>query len=211
MLEEGLRDICVSRFTGWGIPLPGHESANLSEKEEGSQVIYVWFEALLNYLSGLDESHPNDSDDFYKNCTHFIGKDISRFHAIYLPAILLGEASKFFMKSFSFLIQLYHLSPCLALNNPLFSRLCIHGWFVTKESSQGFQKMSKSIGNVISPFHLLSQSNTNPTFSSDQLRFALVSQVNNVCLSIHITIGFLCFRWCLGRMERCQWSLWQPK
>ena len=86
-VEKGLKDLSVSRtsFT-WGIPVPKNKK----------HVIYVWLDALTNYISALN--FPNTSDDKYKNFwpadIHIIGKDILRFHAIYWPAFLLAADLK---------------------------------------------------------------------------------------------------------------------
>jgi methionyl-tRNA synthetase len=79
-IKEGLRDFPISRTNlSWGIPVPGDDSG---------QVIYVWFDALLGYISGLGE----DREKFWKqdSVVHIIGKDILRFHAVYWPAILMS-------------------------------------------------------------------------------------------------------------------------
>ena len=95
--EGGLRDLSISRTTfKWGIPVPGNEK----------HVIYVWLDALTNYLSALN--FPNTKDEKYKSFwpadVHIIGKDILRFHAIYWPALLM------------------------AANLPLPNQIIAHGW-----------------------------------------------------------------------------------
>ena len=82
-VEKGLKDLSVSRTSfSWGIPVPKNQK----------HVIYVWLDALTNYLSALN--YPNISSDLYKNFwpadLHVIGKDILRFHAIYWPAFLMA-------------------------------------------------------------------------------------------------------------------------
>lgn len=119
-IRGGLEDFSISRSAvrakGWGIPVPGDES----------QFMYVWYDALANYVTALD--YANDGENYQKfwvnadSRTHFIGKDITRFHAIYWPAMLLSA------------------------NLTLPSGIFVHG-FITS----GGQKMSKSIGNVIDP------------------------------------------------------------
>jgi len=112
-VQRGLKDLSVSRksFT-WGIKVPNNKK----------HIIYVWLDALTNYLSALN--YPNDKDDLFKNfwpaTLHIIGKDILRFHAIYWPAFLLAADIK---------------PP-----NRVFS----HGWILS-----GDEKMSKSIGNIV--------------------------------------------------------------
>ena len=92
-VKSGLKDLSVSRtsFT-WGIKVP----------ENDNHVIYVWLDALTNYLSALN--FPNTDDKLYKSywpaSLHVIGKDILRFHAIYWPAFLLGCQHKASKKSF---------------------------------------------------------------------------------------------------------------
>ncbi len=115
VLNEGLEDISISRPTtqlDWGIPVP----------DDDSQVMYVWFEALINYLSVLGFPDAEDFSTFWAPDTQVIGKDIIRFHAAIWPAMLLG------------------------LNLPLPKQLYVHG-FVNVDG----QKISKSIGNVIAP------------------------------------------------------------
>lgn len=132
-LEEPLQDLSISRSNfKWGIPL------------QDNHVCYVWFDALLNYLSGIDYFNL-DSDNIYhgkgkdiwQNTHHVIGKDITWFHGVIWIAMLMA----------------------LDINLP--KQLIVHG-FVT--DSKGL-KMSKSLGNVINPFDLLK------TFQNDTLRF----------------------------------------
>lgn len=115
-LEEGLQDISFSRNADkmpWGIPVP----------DDASQVIYVWCDALTNYLSGAGyASDPERYANFPETYLHVIGKDISRFHAIIYMVMLLSAGL------------------------PLSKNIFIHG-FVTSKG----EKMSKSLGNVIVP------------------------------------------------------------
>jgi methionyl-tRNA synthetase len=116
ILEEGLDDLSISR-TGfdWGVPIPG-----------GGGVIYVWLDALLNYITAIGWSENETRfHTYWPATTQLVGKEIARFHTIIWPAILwaLGEAA-----------------PELVF---------AHGW-ITIEG----QKMSKSLGNVIDPFVL---------------------------------------------------------
>ncbi|MCD8006110.1 MAG: methionine--tRNA ligase [Oscillospiraceae bacterium] len=113
-LKPGLQDLCVTRSSfKWGIPVdfdPKH-------------VVYVWIDALTNYISGLGYDVDNPSEDYKKywtNCTHVIGKDILRFHSIY------------------WIVEL------MALGLPLPKRIFAHPWLLF-----GTDKMSKSKGNVI--------------------------------------------------------------
>jgi methionyl-tRNA synthetase len=78
-VEQGLRDLSVSRTSfDWGVPVPGSEG----------HVMYVWVDALTNYLTGL--GYPDDMGDFWPASLHLIGKDIVRFHTIYWPAFLMS-------------------------------------------------------------------------------------------------------------------------
>jgi len=119
-IKQGLEDISFSRprkDLKWGIPVPGDDS----------QTIYVWADALINYISAIGYS--DESEKFRKYWPaeiHFIGKDILRFHAVFWPAMLLS----------------------LGLQLP--KNIFVHG-FITV----GGQKMSKSLGNIIDPFELV--------------------------------------------------------
>ena len=81
-VEKGLKDLSISGTFSWGIPVPGNEK----------HVIYVWLDALTNYISAIN--FPDISNDKFKNFwpadLHIIGKDILRFHAVYWPAFLLA-------------------------------------------------------------------------------------------------------------------------
>jgi len=116
-LKKGLEDVSFSRSVKsleWGVPVP----------EDDEQVMYVWCDALTNYLSGIGFS--NDQKKFrqyWPADVHLIGKDILRFHALFWPAMLISAGIK---------------TP---------KKLLVHG-FITSEG----KKMSKSLGNVIDPF-----------------------------------------------------------
>lgn len=115
LLREGLEDISISRpkeKLEWGIPVPG-------DKE---QVMYVWFEALMNYITVLGYPDGQDFKDFWPANVQVVGKDITRFHAAIWPAMLFS------------------------LGVPLPKQLYVHS-FITVNG----EKMSKSLGNVISP------------------------------------------------------------
>ena len=127
-INQGLEDTCCSRSRErleWGIPVPGDDA----------QIIYVWLEALANYLSALDYAINGDRfKKFWPPDVHCIGKDIFvRFHGSLWPAILLSLG--------------------LFLPKTIF----VHG-FITVEG----QKMSKSLGNVIDPFQLVKKYGTDP-------------------------------------------------
>ena len=114
-LKPGLQDLCVSRSTfKWGIPVDF----------DNKHVVYVWLDALTNYITGLgydvDGNHDQNYKDFWPCDVHVIGKDIIRFHTIYWPIFLM------------------------ALDIPLPKKVYGHGWLL-----QDGGKMSKSKGNVI--------------------------------------------------------------
>jgi len=117
-VKEGLRDLSVSRTTfNWGIPVPGNER----------HVIYVWFDALSNYITAL--GYPDKGGDFgtyWPVDVHLIGKDILRFHAVYWPTFLM------------------------AAGLPLPKKVFAHGWWTVEG-----QKMSKSLQNVVEPNMLI--------------------------------------------------------
>ena len=118
-VKGGLNDLSVSRTSfSWGIAVP----------KNSSHVIYVWLDALTNYLSALN--FPNIKDNLYKDfwpaSLHVIGKDILRFHAIYWPAFLLAA----------------NIEPP--------SRVFGHGWILS-----GDEKMSKSKGNILDPLEII--------------------------------------------------------
>jgi methionyl-tRNA synthetase len=121
ILKEGLDDISISRpkeKIGWGIPVPGDKT----------QVMYVWFEALMNYITVLGYPEHEDFKQFWPAQVQVIGKDIIRFHAAVWPAILMN------------------------LKLPLPKQLYVHG-FITVEG----KKMSKSLGNVLHPVEIVSK------------------------------------------------------
>ena len=113
-LKPGLDDLCVSRTSfNWGIPVPF----------DPEHVIYVWLDALTNYITALDYGEANSKFDHFWPCNvHLIGKDILRFHTIYWPIFLM------------------------ALGIDLPETVFGHGWLMLEDS-----KMSKSKGNVIDP------------------------------------------------------------
>jgi len=115
-VKGGLRDLSVTRtsFT-WGVQMP--ESLH-----DDKHVMYVWLDALLNYVTALGYGKDDANMDFWPASTHFVGKDILRFHAIYWPAFLMS------------------------LDLPLPKQIGAHGWW-TRDG----EKMSKSKGNVVSP------------------------------------------------------------
>jgi methionyl-tRNA synthetase len=115
-VKNGLRDLSVTRtsFT-WGVKMP-------SSMNDDKHVMYVWLDALLNYITALGYGDAGENMDFWPASVQFVGKDILRFHAIYWPAFLMS------------------------LDLPLPVQIGAHGWW-TRDG----EKMSKSKGNVISP------------------------------------------------------------
>lgn len=117
-IKQGLEDLCVSRTTfQWGVPVPFGEG----------HVVYVWFDALTNYLTGIGYLlEPDKFDKFWPADVHLVGKDIVRFHTIIWPIILMAAG--------------------LELPRQVFG----HGWLLLEGG-----KMSKSKGNVIDPLVLI--------------------------------------------------------
>ncbi|QCD44802.1 methionine--tRNA ligase [Campylobacter mucosalis] len=115
-VKGGLKDLSITRTSfDWGIKLP----ENLNDPKH---VMYVWLDALINYLSTLGYSRDNAKMDFWSDTTHLVGKDILRFHAVYWPAFLMS------------------------LELPLPKCVAAHGWW-----TRNGEKMSKSKGNVVNP------------------------------------------------------------
>jgi methionyl-tRNA synthetase len=128
-LRQGLDDLSISRETfRWGIPFPIAENGETAEREDGTWdpeagVIYVWFDALINYITGA--GFPDDPDSFAKwwpADLHVIGKDINRFHTIIWPAMLMSAGL------------------------PLPRKVWVHGWLLASG-----ERMSKSRGNFLVP------------------------------------------------------------
>ncbi len=118
-VKSGLKDLSVSRKTfSWGVKVPSDKN----------HVVYVWLDALTNYLSSL--KYPDENNELYKKFwpadLHIIGKDILRFHAIYWPAFLLAAK----------------------IEPP--KRIYGHGWILS-----GDEKMSKSKGNILDPLEII--------------------------------------------------------
>ncbi len=126
LLKDGLSDISISRPKDkleWGIPVPGDKK----------QVMYVWFEALMNYITVLGYPEHEDFADYWPANVQVIGKDISRFHTAIWPAMLMG------------------------LGLPLPETVYVHG-FITLNG----EKMSKSVGNVVAPSEILAKHGVDP-------------------------------------------------
>ena len=125
-VKSGLKDLSISRKSfSWGIKVPNNDD----------HVIYVWLDALTNYISALN--YPDTKNKKYKNFwpadVHMIGKDILRFHAVYWPAFLL------------------------AANLPPPKRVYGHGWILSGE-----EKMSKSKGNILDPLEIVEKYGLDP-------------------------------------------------
>ncbi len=125
-VKSGLKDLSVSRKSfSWGIKVP----------HDDKHVIYVWLDALTNYMSALNYPHVDDElfKKFWPASIHLIGKDILRFHAIYWPAFLLAAKITPPKKVFG------------------------HGWILSNE-----EKMSKSKGNILDPIEIIDQYGLDP-------------------------------------------------
>ena len=115
-VKGGLKDLSITRTSfEWGIKLP-------KELNESKHVMYVWLDALVNYLSALGYTRDEERMEYWNNTLHIVGKDILRFHAVYWPAFLMS------------------------LDLPLPVSVAAHGWW-TRDGV----KMSKSLGNVVNP------------------------------------------------------------
>jgi methionyl-tRNA synthetase len=119
-VKSGLRDLSISRTTfDWGVKVPG----------DGEHVMYVWVDALTNYITGVGFPDEGDADwHYWPADVHIIGKDIIRFHAVYWPAFLMSAGI------------------------PVQKRVYAHGFLFNRG-----EKMSKSVGNVVDPFNLADQ------------------------------------------------------
>ncbi|MEY4370865.1 MAG: hypothetical protein RIQ48_581, partial [Pseudomonadota bacterium] len=116
-VKSGLKDLSISRTSfKWGIPVPNNNK----------HIIYVWLDALTNYISALDYFEIDNKKQFWPADVHIIGKDIIRFHCVYWPAFLLAAEIKPPKKVFA------------------------HGWILSGE-----EKMSKSKGNILDPLEII--------------------------------------------------------
>ncbi|HET7706431.1 MAG TPA: methionine--tRNA ligase, partial [Thermoanaerobaculia bacterium] len=125
-VEQGLRDLSISRTTvQWGIPFPGNPD----------HVIYVWMDALTNYISALGFGSADDArfEKYWPANVHLVGKDIVRFHAVYWPAFLMAAGIE------------------------LPKQVAGHGWWLRDN-----QKISKSLGNVVRPYNIIDDFGADP-------------------------------------------------
>jgi methionyl-tRNA synthetase len=135
-VEGGLKDLSISRTSlTWGVPYPGDEA----------HVVYVWLDALTNYISALGFGSEDDTlyDAFWPASMHLVGKDILRFHCVYWPAFLMSAGL------------------------PLPTQVFGHGWWLQDDA-----KMSKSVGNVVRPDHLIQR------FGADALRYFVAREMS---------------------------------
>jgi methionyl-tRNA synthetase len=149
-VKSGLRDLSVSRTSfNWGIPVPGDEK----------HIIYVWFDALLNYITALGWGTADDQKykKFWPADLHLVGKEIIRFHCVYWPAFLM------------------------AAGLPLPESVRAHGWLLFEES-----KMSKSRGNIVRTETILegfgalkpeASKSEQDLFGADALRYFLLREI----------------------------------
>jgi len=175
-VKSGLKDLSVSRKSfSWGIKVPNNKD----------HIIYVWLDALTNYISALN--YPNKENDLFKTfwpaSIHLIGKDILRFHAVYWPAFLLAAKIELPKKVYG------------------------HGWILS-----GDEKMSKSKGNILDPLEIIEQYGLDPlryylikevsfgndgNISQDRLEDCINSDLAN-------NFGNLCQRVTAFAMNNCQ-------
>jgi len=127
VIEGGLEDISVSRpGSGWGVPLP----------IDPSQRVYVWFDALINYITAVGYGDPAEAETFsrwWPADLHVIGKDITRFHCVIWPAMLMSAGI------------------------PLPKQVLGHGWVTFKG-----EKLSKSLGNIVDPLEIVEKFGADP-------------------------------------------------
>lgn len=140
IIKGGLEDISISRaFTKWGIPVPF----------DSSQVIYVWFDALINYISAVGFSEDAVKfNKFWPADLHIIGKDIIKFHCIIWPAMLM------------------------AAEIPLPKSVFSHSFVFLKKDDMSVEKMSKTVGNIIEPLEIVDK------FGADSLRYFLLREID---------------------------------
>ncbi|THD43712.1 MAG: methionine--tRNA ligase [Bradyrhizobium sp.] len=132
-VKRGLADLSISRTTfDWGVPVPG----------DPKHVMYVWVDALTNYITATGFPDAGPRAHFWPASAHVIGKDITRFHAIYWPAFLMSAGL------------------------PVPKQIVVHGFLFNRG-----EKMSKSVGNVVSPADLVA------AYGVDQMRYFFLREV----------------------------------
>ena len=125
-VEQGLKDLSISRTSiTWGIPWSGNPD----------HVVYVWLDALINYITALGFGSDNDTKlrKYWPADIHLVGKDIARFHAVYWPAFLMAAGIE------------------------LPKRVLAHGWWLRDN-----QKISKSLGNIVRPYNIIDDFGADP-------------------------------------------------
>lgn len=181
-VQSGLKDLSVSRTTvRWGIPVP----------DDPDHVIYVWVDALTNYLTaaGYPDTNSETYRTFWPADLHMVGKDILRFHAVFWPAFLMSAG----------------LEPA--------ERVYAHGWW----TNEG-QKISKSLGNVIDPFGLIEKYGLDSVryflmrevpFGNDG-DFSHTAMVNRINGDLANDLGNLCQRSLSMIARNCDAAVPQP-
>lgn len=180
--QETLEDLCISRPKSrltWGIELPF----------DTDYVCYVWFDALLNYISGIGYPDSSCFDTFWPHAEHIIAKDILKPHAIFWPCMLASAEI------------------------PLFKKLYVHGYWLSKDT-----KLSKSLGNAIDPALLINQYGVDAiryfllrdmSFGSDA-NFSLSSLASRITAELANDIGNLFSRTLAMIAKYCDSKVPQP-